>query len=305
MLTLLKKILGLDAFLEEDALREAEAKAEILAEAEAQPVIVPKLVKSTHSKKPQHLEMTRADMLQKMWGAGFNGPGDANFVRDLAKPLGLDSQKSVLDLSAGLGGGTRALADAFKTYVTGFERDKELAVEGNKISKATGHGRSAPIQHYDPFNFSYEKRADAVIARGIAYTCADKDAFLVRVSATLKPRGHLVITDITCEQDHLMHPDVQAWIKMERHEAHPVSNLEFSEILTRHKFDVRVNANISQDYRHMVLVGLAKLANYLQDRKLSPQLRDMVKAETEYWERRLKAMEAGVNYTRFYAIKTN
>lgn len=95
-------------------------------------------------------DLARLDVLQLMWGKGFSGPGDADFITGLAHPLNLNAQKLVLGLSAGLGGGVRALADTFKTFVTGLERDDELAFHGNKLSLQLGHERTASIAHYNP-----------------------------------------------------------------------------------------------------------------------------------------------------------
>src|SRR5579864_1581873 len=43
---------------------------------------------------------TRIEVAEKLWGEGFIGPGGADYVPDLVKPLGLDKTMSVLDLSA-------------------------------------------------------------------------------------------------------------------------------------------------------------------------------------------------------------
>ena len=42
--------------------------------------------------------------MERMFGEGFTGPGGADLIRDLVKPLGLDSSMTVLDIGSGLGG---------------------------------------------------------------------------------------------------------------------------------------------------------------------------------------------------------
>src|SRR5688572_4127554 len=69
------------------------------------------------------LELSRYEIIQRTWGEGFNKPGTARFIVSITGPMQLDPSKTMLDLQAGSGGSCVAVADAYKTWVTGFERD--------------------------------------------------------------------------------------------------------------------------------------------------------------------------------------
>jgi cyclopropane fatty-acyl-phospholipid synthase-like methyltransferase len=293
MLALFNKLLG------------KKPKAEKDVQKPVQPKVAPSAFASVKPFSDDFFETSRLDLVQKMWGEGYSMPGDAEFIKQLVQPLGLHSHKTMLDLSAGLGGPMRYLADTYDTQMIGFERDDEFAHVGNKMSLASGNGRNAPIQHYEPANFLCDKKADAIMAREIFYTCTDKDAFLVRLAAVLKPNAHLILTDFTSEVDHLERPEVASWIDSEPHRAHLISTLEQSQILTKHNFDVRVSANISKDYSRMITQGLARLLKHLEGKRLSPHAKALVGDEVDFWTRRIAALDAGVTYTRYYAVRTH
>lgn len=247
--------------------------------------------------------LSRVDLLQMMWGTGFGFPGNASYIKELVSPMALDSQKSVVDLTAGLGGAARAIAGAFKTYVTGMERDVELAHAGNKISATTGFGKTAPITHYDPQKINYDKKADAVIARGLLYTCEDKDAMLVRMAALLKPHGHLLLNDFVCAAEDRENADVKAWAAAEPYGAHLVPVEEIERAMKKHGFDVRVKEDVSAPYAKTILKGLARMAQQLQKKELGPGAKALIRKETDMWIQRVAALNGKVRYVRFYAIK--
>jgi cyclopropane fatty-acyl-phospholipid synthase-like methyltransferase len=247
-------------------------------------------------------EVDRIELLQLMWGSGFSSPGDKEFIKNISAALTLDAQKSVIDMSAGLGGQARTLVELYKTYVTGFERDADLAFNGNKISARTGFGRTAPITQYDPRSFEYAKRADAIIARDLLYTMKDKDAFAVRLNAHLKDRGHLVLTDFTCDPVYLQEPAIALWSAVES-ATYLQTDKELAKLLTTHGFDVRVCEDITPKYKKMTMTGLAQLVKHLEGKKLTPTMKALLLREVDFWAKRLSALETAVRYTRIHAIK--
>src|SRR5690606_1927210 len=72
----------------------------------------------------------RREIAQMIWGEGFESPGGAERILELVKPFGLSSAHSMLEIGAGMGGGSRAIAKSFRAYVTALEPDPELAAEG-------------------------------------------------------------------------------------------------------------------------------------------------------------------------------
>jgi cyclopropane fatty-acyl-phospholipid synthase-like methyltransferase len=252
------------------------------------------------------LVMTRLEVLQSLWGEGFSAPGRPDFLAELAKPVSPDPQKSVLDLSAGLGGMARTLASRFKTYVTGLERDAELASEGMKISQKSGFGRNAPVSHYNPAAFDYGKRVDSVIARELFYTVQDKRALIRRIAAIMKPRAHLLITDYTCaDEKSLDYGAVDGWVQAEPMGAHPVTATEMAALLEKEGFDVRINEDMTKTYMRECLIGLHNLVRFLEGKKLAKVTRSALATEVELWAHRLAALDTQARSSRFYAIKKN
>lgn len=249
------------------------------------------------------ISIPRLEIIQAMWGEGFSAPTNTEILINMAKPLMLDPQKSVLDLSAGLGGGARLLAKQFKTYVNGFERDEELAKAGMGLSNLTGHGRNATIAHYDPLQFEYPKKADVIIGRELLYTIENKDGFIQKIVAHLKPRGQLLLTDFTCDPDFLNRPPVSLMIAAEPYGAYMVSAKTMAAMLEKHGFDVRVNEDISQPYSRTVLLGLSRMAKFLDGKKLNRETKTLIGSLVDLWAKRLAAIDLAVQNTRFYAIK--
>jgi hypothetical protein len=94
--------------------------------------------------------LDRATVAQWLWGPGFIMPGDEHYVLELVKPFGLTPAMSMLDLSAGLGGPARAIAEAYGTYVTGLERSPERAKRGMEMSVTANLGKKATITQFNP-----------------------------------------------------------------------------------------------------------------------------------------------------------
>src|SRR5690606_36765044 len=88
-------------------------------------------------------ETPRVVLAQMLWGAGFSHPGGAEEALKLAKPFALNPAMTVVDLAAGLGGGARAMVDAFGVWVSGYEVDRELAAAGMQLSAQVGQAKKA------------------------------------------------------------------------------------------------------------------------------------------------------------------
>lgn len=249
------------------------------------------------------LDISRADLVQQMWGKGLSSPGDPAYFTGLVSAFNLGPQKSVLDLSAGLGGLARVLAGRYKTYVTGFERDEQLANEGMHLSSLGGQANNAPIKHYHPETFEYSRHADAIIMRELLFSIRDKDAFIVKVSGALRPRSHLLMTDFICDDPAVLESAAVKLWKQSEPDLHIVLPKEMARVLTSYGFDLRVSEDTTRIYSHQILTGLALLAKNFENRKLSAAAKQLVAREVDFWTRRLAALDAGVKHMRFHAVK--
>ena len=137
---------------------------------------------------------------QWLWGEGFVVPGGAEQVLALVEPLRLGPGMSVLDVSAGIGGAARMLAETFRIEASGLERDPELAEIGMALSAARRLARRAPVTLYDPESFDLPAaRYDCVIAREATYALREKERFLRVLMQGLRPEGVLVATEFVLD----------------------------------------------------------------------------------------------------------
>lgn len=244
----------------------------------------------------------RSQILQKMWGNGFSLPGGNVLTDLLMTPVGLTNEKSVLDLTAGLGGLGRKVATDYGTYVTGLEEDRSLVPIGMMMSLAAGRSKQASIEAYVPSSFQTTKSFDCIVARELFYRLADKDAFFDAMVKALKPKGHVVFTDYLLEPDKASAPEVRDWLATEGGVS-PLSLEAMRAVWAKRKFDVRINEDLTSQYKKEILTGLMRFSTFLATKKPDLPTKQMIMKELEAWAHRVAAMEQGAKLYRFHVIK--
>ncbi|MGQ9366795.1 SAM-dependent methyltransferase [Azospirillum sp. ST 5-10] len=245
---------------------------------------------------------TRMEVAERLWGSGFVTPGGNDHVPYLVKPMGLNPAMSVLDLSAGLGGTSRAMAAKYGCWVTGLESSPLLAKEGMQRSFKEGLEKKAPIEAYDPERFSYSKRVDAILYKEGMFAVRDKDQLFDGIEVALKPRGHLLLTD------YILAPDakrgvIEAWTDKEPLEPNLWSLERMQNAFAQRNLDLRIAEDMTDTHRHLILVAIQSFAHYLEQYALTHETKVSVVDEIELWARRVAALEAGLRCYRFYALK--
>lgn len=244
----------------------------------------------------------RSQVLEKIWGDGKILPGNDDFLNQLLAPLGLNKEKNALDLAAGLGGLARKMVDDFDTYIRGLEPDAALARRGMTMSINAGKQKHAGIEHYDPASFKADKHYDCIVARELFYRVIGKNKFFKAISSGLKSKGQIVFTDYILDPKARKNEVITAWMAHEP-EAAPLSMSEMVQAWTELGFDMRVNEDQTPMYKHEILMSLAKFANFLVYNPPDEETKPVVLQEIETWGRRVAAMEHGLKFCRFYAIK--
>jgi ubiquinone/menaquinone biosynthesis C-methylase UbiE len=253
-------------------------------------------------------QTARAKLACMLWGEGFSHPGDTEHVLELAKPFALDPAMTVVDLCAGLGGGARAIVDAFGVWVNGMEPDREIAEAGMQISVKAGLGKKAEIVHYDPATLDIRAgTVDCIMCRQLLHRVEDKARFLRAVERALKNRGQIVLTDyVLAEPASLDSPAVKAWRQCEPHPLHLWTAQEYAAALKQAGLELRVTEDMTAGFRSMVLNGWAALTTATEGASLDPELVRVLVDELERWTRRIAAFESGdLKLVRFYALKNN
>jgi cyclopropane fatty-acyl-phospholipid synthase-like methyltransferase len=248
--------------------------------------------------------LERATVAQWLWGAGFIMPGDEQYVLDLVKPFGLTPAMSMLDLSAGLGGPARAIAQAYGTYVTGLERSPERARRGMEMSVAANLGKRATIVHFNPDTLELRPRSfDCILGRGSTSSVVEKERMLRVVYQGLKPRGQFLLNEFTVDPVLGKRPELAAWMARESFPPALWTIDQYKDCLTSLGFDIRVVEDVSLQYRRMIVAGWARLIREVDLKAMARSHLRTVVNEAELWALRIAALECGALHVyRLHAI---
>lgn len=249
----------------------------------------------------------RVEIAQLIWGDDSTDPGGPEKVWEMVKPLGLDSSNTLLDMSAGLGGAARLVANKAGAWVTGIEPSKTLAKQGMSRSKAAGLTKKAPVKYYDPDALELPARTfDAVVAKQVFFTAKNKEALFDTISGALKGGGQIVFTDYLLRAKGLENEEVVArWVESEPITPHLWAVEEVVACLRSLGMEVRVTEDISDEYRATIIEGMKALEDKRRDiHKLDKELAQLLVDEAELWAHRVAALDSGhVRVYRIYARK--
>ncbi|HEY0832400.1 MAG TPA: class I SAM-dependent methyltransferase [Azospirillum sp.] len=246
----------------------------------------------------------RVQGAEMIWGDEFVGPGDGEWMVDVVRPFGLGPSNSVLDLAAGLGGATRAVASAFDTWVTGLDPSPVLANLAMARSKLLGLDRKAPVLNYDPERFQPSGTYDLVLADRIAHRVRDKESFVDNLCACVKPKGGVLMMDYAFD-DAPASPDAVAhWRRTEPQEVYPWTVQRMKEELTQRNMDVRIAEDLTAVLRRQIVARVRRLAAALQTTpNPAPALLAALSRELSLWWARLRVLGQGLGFYRFVAYK--
>jgi hypothetical protein len=63
----------------------------------------------------------RLETAQLIWGKGYCGPGDSEYVTSMSKLLDMTSKMSITVIGVSLGRPSRVLISEFGAWITGYE----------------------------------------------------------------------------------------------------------------------------------------------------------------------------------------
>ncbi|HSR73113.1 MAG TPA: methyltransferase domain-containing protein [Kiloniellales bacterium] len=258
-----------------------------------------------YTRVQQRWETERILLAQEVWGEGYTKPGGDELTLTMVKVFGLNPAMSVLDLGAGLGGATRAMAEHFGVWVTGLESDPQLAEAGMALSVKHGLAKKAPIETFDPAAIDLEgKTFDCVFSKEYFYAVADKEALLRSLAGLMKAKGQLLFTDYMLARPGLHSPEIERWTAHEPVEPHLWALDEYRDALGRMNFDVRVIEDITEAFHAAVTRGWAEFIARQEKTRPSESTTRALVDEVEIWTRRLQAIDAGdLKVCRLYGSK--
>lgn len=246
----------------------------------------------------------RIDLMERLWGEGFLLPGGAAFVHELAKPLGLGAETSILVLGAGMGGPANLIAEQFGAFVDGIEPDYELAAASAKRAAFVKGISRVEIKNLAiDDDAAFDRHYDAIFGQEILLRCADKANLLKRCVNALKQNGKLVLTDLTSAADSNASA-IAPWLEAEG-TAGPLPSEDALRTLFKDAgFRVRAVEDMTDRYVRLVLDGWIALEESLRDNAANRAILLGMLAEAERWSRRVALLKSGhIKYTRVFAAK--
>jgi SAM-dependent methyltransferase len=254
--------------------------------------------------QPQEPPPDALAVKQMLWGPGYTIPGKPKEVLALVKPFGLTPAMSMLDIAAGLGGPARTVADAFHTYVTGLERDAEMARRGLEMSVALGVAKRVPINLADPESFELgSTHYDCVLGREALHGVRDKERWLRVLIQGMKPRGGFLVTEFLRDRTAGERPELGRWAQLQAQPPQLWTLERLIDCLKSLGLDVRVTDDMSDAYRSTVVAAWAALIETMDLRKLPRSHLAAVLKEAERSIVTLRALQSGaLRMFRIYAL---
>lgn len=251
-------------------------------------------------------ETARVLLLQRLWGEGFALPGGPQHAAELVKPLALNPAMTVVDLSAGLGGGVRAMAESYGIWVDGLEQDRALAEAGTQLSIMAGLGKKAPVNVFDPDKYEFRPGScDCVLARELLYRVADKKRLLLQMATALKHGGQLLLTDFVLREPGAAgSPAVEAWRKADPMRPSPWAVQDYTLGLAACKLETRISEDTTTAYRAMAMAGWAAFTKAAKGHRVDAEMAKCLASEVELFTRRMAALDSGdLMVYRIHALK--
>lgn len=255
---------------------------------------------------PATWPVERLDIAEALWGRGNIQPGSHDDVAALMNVCALTSAKTMLDMNAGLGGGSRAMVQKFGVWLVGLDRDEALVADANKRSLELDMDKKAIFYACDYESVSLKPSAyDAILCRNLISTVQNKDNLFDQIRESLKPSAHLVIADFV-----LGNPaGNEALLKTIWDKEVPRLQLQrpqqIAAALKSRNFLVHVAVDVSAEYKLAVLAGWAKYVETLKGAKVSPFVAEIILSECERWLTRVAALDAGaLRVYRFHATNS-
>lgn len=247
----------------------------------------------------------RLMIAQKIWGDDFIKPGGEKDVVELIRPLALTSDHTVLDIGAGLGGSSRAIAHSSGAWVSGFEVDQGLAKAAMTRSKMAGMERKAPILELPLDGPELKpKSANAMFSKEALYKIEDKERLLDGVDNILRSQSQVMLTDYISAEADQDTPDLQTWLAHERTTPSLWTLDRYRDYFSKLSYNIYVAEDITSKYYSHVVTGFTEFSNTIKEFRGDKEMEAWTVKEAEFWVRRMAPFESGaLRVCRIHAQK--
>ncbi|MDA0651674.1 MAG: hypothetical protein O3C49_00160 [Proteobacteria bacterium] len=247
----------------------------------------------------------RRKLAEKIWSTGFVLPGGTDYAESLVSGCSLTAAETMLEIGVGMGGGTQIIIGKFGNYVSGYERDADLAAAAMRHAVTYNIDEKLVVKTvpFEELNLK-SKYFRAALMREIVYTMEDKAGLIAKISDSLKTgSSHLVMTDLLFDADDGSE-ELAAWKAVEGRPVYPWTEAALTKALGRAEMQPRIIDDESEEYCAMVVDAWSEYMKTIEGVEIAPEMGRVLEREGEYWARRVAALKAGVlHYYRVEAIK--
>ncbi len=236
----------------------------------------------------------RLNVVQTLFGEGFDKSGGEALIRQLTQPLALNPNHSITELGCGLGAMTRLLARE-GMWVDAWESDAALADAALSLARKEGIKQRTNIRVSSLDDLQFKRRSvDAVLSKEGLIGAQDKRLLLAKLRSALRPGGQLMFTDflLTGSEESRVY---EVWLDREPVKPHLLTPEGLQAELESLNFTVMFLEDVSQEYKTTLLEAFSTYAAQikLQGANADPIERDWAVSEGEHWAIRISAMDAG------------
>ena len=236
----------------------------------------------------------RRSVLEGLWDAGYLDAGGQVFARKLLLALSVDSRKTVLDLTAGLGGPARLLADAHNMWMDALEPDPDLAALAHKLSLQYRISDQADIRHVDINDLQLKPgRYDAIYSLGRLFEFSNKPAILGSCHEALKKNGLLLLFDLMRTDESLPMQHYDGMRRRNQARLEPWTPRQYHSALDKAGLSVWTEVDFSEDYAHEIRRGWCRLMHNIENGTFNRQYVDVMLDEARIWLERSRLLEKG------------
>lgn len=243
----------------------------------------------------------RRQIVQKLFGEGFNQPGGEELMKPLISPLGLNPNLSITELGCGMGGMSRMMARE-NLWIDAYEPDPDLANTAIDMAKHQGVKQRINIKTTPLDEIQFKRKSlDVVVSKDGLMPVQDKRLLLAKIRAAMKPGGQLMFTDflLTGSTESRVY---EVWWDREPVKPHLLTPEGLQAELESLRFVIGYIEDVSHELKDAVLEAFGNYAEEvkLKGRNVDENEREWAISEGEHWAIRLSAIDA--NVIRLYRV---
>lgn len=270
------------------------------------PLVVPAAI--TNAEEDNRLwSPARLELVEALWGDGFQFPGGEGETLRLVKPLGLSAASSLLLVGAGSGGPPCSVASDLGAWVTGYESDRELLSAATERTLRSKVAKRARIESWNPEAPHFER---GYYHHGLALEPLREgqlEPTLAALAEGLKPLGHLVVLETVADKPlNPSDPVVSAWQRLDGRRLDRLpTETGITRALGRLRFDVRIVEDVTRRHIRQAVEGWREAVRGMEQVKPTHEEAAQLVKEAELWLLRIRMLrDRSLRLVRWHAIGT-